>query len=431
MQRLVNARLFLIAAFAILGILSSGCSPKAAYRRNAVQLRKAEMKYLYETDKDTKEVVEKHFTKQQLDNLGEVLEGLFGTPDQPNFPGVADDDGNPLEVVRLDRLQVAAGPVGRDEHQQKRGLYREHCAHCHGISGDGAGPTAAFLNPYPRNYRPGWFKFKSTPGKNVAPTDHDLDTILREGIPDTAMPSFRLLIEAERLALIDYVKYLAIRGEVERRLIDEMGLLEPDAMLLDFANRASDQAAFDEQKEIINIHVSEVVQKWHAANGAITTNDSWPSEWGTDETAHQAAIERGREMFFTSKDNCFTCHGDTAIGDGQKNDFDDWTKDIYTIDKKTMKPDPKEVEIFTSLGAMKPRNIKPRNLRLGVYRGGRRPVDLFARIRNGIAGTPMPGNQKLTDEEVWALVAYVRSVPYESLSRPPRQMPVNERRRAS
>ena len=29
-------------------------------------------------------------------------------------------------------------------------LYREHCAHCHGISGDGVGPTAVFLNPYPR-----------------------------------------------------------------------------------------------------------------------------------------------------------------------------------------------------------------------------------------------------------------------------------------
>ena len=56
----------------------------------------------------------------------------------------------------------------------------------------------------------------------MAPTDHDLDTILRQGIPDTAMPSFRLLSEAERLALIDYVKYLAIRGEVERKLIEEM-----------------------------------------------------------------------------------------------------------------------------------------------------------------------------------------------------------------
>jgi mono/diheme cytochrome c family protein len=160
-------------------------------------------------------------------------------------------------------------------------------------------------------------------------------------------------------------------------------------------------------------------------------NAAYPEEWKTDESARRAAIERGREMFFTSIGNCFTCHGDTAIGDGQTNDFDDWTKDVYAIDQKTMKPDPIEVKEFTSLGAMKPRNIKPRNLRLGVYRGGRRPIDVFARIKNGIAGTPMPGNQKLSDEDVWAIVEYVLSIPYEPLSQPPKRLQVNERRRAS
>jgi mono/diheme cytochrome c family protein len=70
-----------------------------------------------------------------------------------------------------------------------RGLYREHCAHCHGITGDGAGPTAGFLNPYPRDYRKGWFKFKSTP-LDVRPTHDDLKKIVLDGIPGTAMPSF-------------------------------------------------------------------------------------------------------------------------------------------------------------------------------------------------------------------------------------------------
>ena len=43
-----------------------------------------------------------------------------------------------------------------------RNLYMQHCLHCHGVSGDGAGPTAKFLNPRPRDYRQGIFKFKST-----------------------------------------------------------------------------------------------------------------------------------------------------------------------------------------------------------------------------------------------------------------------------
>src|SRR5207248_2464538 len=37
----------------------------------------------------------------------------------------------------------------------------------------------------------------------------------------------------------------------------------------------------------------------------------------------------------------------------------------------------------------------PRNLRLGVYRGGRRPLDLYYRIHDGINGTPMPAHDSL------------------------------------
>ena len=55
----------------------------------------------------------------------------------------------------------------------------------------------------------------------MKPTDDDLRRVLLNGVAGTAMPSFKLLNEGEIEALIDYVKYLAIRGEVERRLIEE------------------------------------------------------------------------------------------------------------------------------------------------------------------------------------------------------------------
>ena len=74
------------------------------------------------------------------------------------------------------------------------------------------GPTAAFLNPYPRDYRMGKFKFKVTAEANK-PTHYDLQHILINGIPGTSMPSFRLLPDQDREALIEYVKYLAVRGE--------------------------------------------------------------------------------------------------------------------------------------------------------------------------------------------------------------------------
>jgi hypothetical protein len=64
--------------------------------------------------------------------------------------------------------------------------------------------------------------------------------------------------------------------------------------------------------------------------------------------------------------------------------------------------------------------LAPRNLTLGQYRGGRRPVDIFRRVYAGIKGTPMPGfgGTSLKDEEIWDLVNYVMSIPYHQSTTP-------------
>jgi hypothetical protein len=64
--------------------------------------------------------------------------------------------------------------------------------------------------------------------------------------------------------------------------------------------------------------------------------------------------------------------------------------------------------------ALTPRTIPPRNLRLGVYRGGRRPLDLYYRIHAGINGAPMPAAKgTVSPEDIWHIVNYIRSLPYE------------------
>ncbi len=59
--------------------------------------------------------------------------------------------------------------------------------------------------------------------------------------------------------------------------------------------------------------------------------------------------------------------------------------------------------------------LPARDLTTGIYRGGRRPVDLFRRIYAGIKGTPMPvfGGKGLTDEQIWDIVNYVLTMPQE------------------
>jgi hypothetical protein len=98
---------------------------------------------------------------------------------------------------------------------------------------------------------------------------------------------------------------------------------------------------------------------------------------------------------------CVKCHGANALGDGQTTDYDDWTKFAYDPtkwsywpegwgDKPTKQGELVSESLVMPLGALPERNIIPRNLRLGVYRGGRRPLDIYYRLHEGIKGTPMP-----------------------------------------
>jgi mono/diheme cytochrome c family protein len=398
----------LIVLFAVV----SGCgAPNAEFRRYQTFAHKvAESSGL-----------EKGFTRDQLQGVDEVMLAMFGSPDEPAFPAIEGIEAG--KILNVSHLKLAAGPVGSDEHGSPRGLYREHCAHCHGITGDGVGPTAAFLNPYPRDYRKGQFKFKSTP-VGQKPTHADLKRIVLEGVPGTAMPSFKLLPDLEVEALIEYVKYLAIRGEVERGLLDLSTNLEDKARLVNvLPTNADDQAKSAQQEQVAAVKdvVKTVAEKWDGAAANITPIPQRQNLTGADLAA---SIKHGRELFYGSIANCVKCHGDSALGDGQTTDYDEWAKEFINDGK-----DRKRVQTYVSLGLLPPRTIRPRNLRQGIYRGGLRPIDLYWRIMNGIEGTPMPAlatnvrkpedppeAKKLNAEEIWDLVNYVQSLPYEPIN---------------
>ncbi len=354
---------------------------------------------------------------QQMEDISASLTAMFGTPDEP-FPRNAGEAAalGVSEVINPTYLRMAAGPVENDENGYPRGLYRQHCSHCHGVTGDGLGPTAAFLNPFPRDFRPGKFKFKSTP-IGAMPTDEDLRKTLVDGIPGTAMPSFKVLLKTDEIdAMINYVKYLAIRGEMERKLVDEAVFEVGEEGNMDLSRGI-----------LVETLLADVVGKWAGAEAAVTPVPAM-STMNAEELA--ASIQRGNDLFHGSQANCFSCHGITAIGDGQTSDFDSWALDFVDW-KGLVDPDEKEKKLaqFHALGGLGPRNILPRNLRQNTFRGGRRPVDLFWRIRNGIEATPMPASNPglVSDDQVWDLVNYVQSLPYESLSLPPEQVLENLR----
>lgn len=319
---------------------------------------------------------------------------LFGTPHSPKWPdGLA-------PIVDMEEVSRSAGPVGRAYDKVERGLYRKHCVQCHGVSGDGMGPAASLLAPYPRDFRRGTFKFKSTP-IGAKPTKADLVRILERGIPGTSMPSFAPLRNREEFAtdieaLVEYVIFLSVRGEVERRLL---------------RLAASSEEPISEAVAIAE--AQKVVAAWKDAPDNVPQAILIP-ELGGEELA--ASIARGSDLFRSEKTACYRCHGNEGKGDGISQDYDEWTKD-WTIRVGIDPASKSEWKAMKAFGALKPVLNRSRNLHLGALRGGAELTDIARRIQLGIDGTPMPAAtiadstpNVLSTVEFQDLVRYVYSI---------------------
>jgi mono/diheme cytochrome c family protein len=202
------------------------------------------------------------------------------------------------------------------------------------------------------------------------------------------------------------------------------------------------------------------VEKWQSAPESVIRPAGEPADFGS-----VASIEKGRSLFFDEKKgNCFLCHGTTGLGDGQRTNYDEWSKQVFdlrqsalaTLNRRDEMAEEYEKNVaaieeneelsaserreqtatlaeeheqaladldeaeekarwklaILETHALEPRTIDPRNLRLGVYRGGRRPIDIYYRLEAGINGSGMP-KAPLTEEEKWQVIDYVLSLPYE------------------
>ncbi len=113
-------------------------------------------------------------------------------------------------------LPLAARATPADPAAAARGhlAYDRYCISCHGVEGDGRGPSADWLDPRPRVLTSGVFKFRSTPSGEL-PTDDDLLRTISNGLHGTNMPAWRATTEAERRDLVQFVKTLSPRFAAE------------------------------------------------------------------------------------------------------------------------------------------------------------------------------------------------------------------------
>ena len=295
--------------------------------------------------------------------IAAALEKYFGTIGSPKFlvpdDKQAADTNEPLLVAKYDPLHLKRG----------RDVYSRQCAGCHGTTGDGNGPAAKYLDPPPRDYRLGRFKFTSTP-RGIKPRREDLARIIRRGAKGTSMPTFRWIAEEDLDAVIDYVILLSSRGEMEYRLM-----------------RVSQQELGEEDPvdaELVAEQSQTVADSWAEADDFIVRPITSQTKY-TEES-----VAAGAKAFVEL--NCYKCHGRDGRGNRAFDvGKDDWGRIAYAADLTT-----------------------------GTLHGGRRPVDIYRRIYAGINATPMPAfaqpdsskneTEAQRSETIWNLVHFVTSI---------------------
>jgi Cytochrome C oxidase, cbb3-type, subunit III len=365
----------------------------------------------------------RNLTAAERNKIDEVLTKLFRTPANPLVLEKTDKEPMGFAKEFIERLKL-------DPETLKEGsrLYRHHCLHCHGLEGNGRGPTGYWVSPHPRDYRQGIFKFTSSSQDlgERKPRRDDLMHILVHGIEGSSMPSFGNYDRTELDKIISYVMHLSIRGEIECYVIGQCLtgstklVAPPNAEEIEAVRKSmqAENKPADEIKKAIDEIVAlkaptpdeeklahsaleaqfgEAIDafppRWLAAQDAVINPDAYP--YPDSEDALLASAARGAALFMQAGDaSCVSCHKN--FGRESPYSFDAWG----TI-------------------------VRPRDLVGGYYRGGRRPVDMYYRVSSGINGAGMASYDKLlrpTDEDkakkidkIWDLVNFMQVLHYPDM----------------
>jgi len=100
-------------------------------------------------------------------------------------------------VTAIDIKKLAAPTT--DLLAAGKNIFVTMCASCHGEDGKGNGPSAAALNPPPKN-------FASEEGWKNGQTLSGIYTTLQEGIPATGMISYEILTPKDKFSLAHYIR---------------------------------------------------------------------------------------------------------------------------------------------------------------------------------------------------------------------------------
>ncbi|HWP81035.1 MAG TPA: c-type cytochrome [Bacteroidota bacterium] len=356
-------------------------------------------------------------------------------------------------------------------------IYMARCSMCHGTDGKGDGAPSRALNPKPRDFTSGKFKFRSTESGSI-PTDDDLVRTVQSGLHGTSMIDWGALMSDDSIrAVIAYLKTFSRRFTNEKPKPVRVGTAIPSSK----ASIAAGKRVYEKlqcakchgddgtganaiQKEFTDdwgepIRATSLTEPW-AFRGGVTARDVYlrfrtgidgtpmPSYkgsasdeemwhlanyvlslarkpvWAMSEQELKAFYDSQREWarnnpvawgkYLVETKGCGDCHSpiredgsmvrNLHLAGGQK-----WeVKPYATLYTANLTPD-KE----TGIGA-----LTDDQLRLAITRGIRRDGTRMLPFP-----MPWPSYASMSEEDVKAILAYLRSMPPIKNQIPERETP--------
>jgi mono/diheme cytochrome c family protein len=263
-----------------------------------------------------------------------------------------------------------------------RKTYSMYCAPCHGMAGDGRGPSSKGLFPPPRDFRIATYKFAGTvPGK--LPHDEDLIDLIESGLHGTGMIAWRLPGSMVH-DVVQYIKTFSPEGK---------GWRHP---------------------------------RKKKAKRVIAGDDPWIGDL-------KGAVELGQALYHGMA-NCHSCHPAyespdelnkhrimfelSPLKEFRSNLYYSVVKEsgIYSVASKDDKPCESAAECSTTqkctLGRCEDKlRIAPPDFLVNRVRSTTTPAGLYRVVALGIPGTAMPTWQDaLKPKELWATAHYVHDL---------------------
>lgn len=311
--------------------------------------------------------------------------------------------------------------------EKGRKAYMHYCYACHGVEGDGKGPSSYGLRPPPRDFRLQEYKFAAV--KDGLPNDWDFMRIIRGGLHGSAMLEWDIP-ESELALIVDFIKTFPPRP-------CDRGTEPVEGTFASKEEYAAAKKSFDEQNKKCDDEAATYpngkpnafqgrlgLDKALAASGRkmdlklikstgepirVPEVDPWAGKI-------EQALQVGKELYHL-RAQCVSCHPGyitkQEFATLMKTDQPTFRDDLYFSTVIVAAKNSYGVNIMPPDFTMNPlRSIRSRERDANNQWVQLDPVrELWRLIASGIGGTGMPSwKDSITDDEIWALAHYIKSL---------------------